>query len=235
MKTIKKWQDVPRSEAGWANWPALMQREIDELRQALAQPESEPTSGAWFEDLKFVQRVLESHATEHDRLEALAAVRRARKEIHNRLIELPESEPSDREALIAGIKAELANFAHNKTLETLLLDSVDMLEADAQEITALHLEIDELHSRMKAQQVAVPPTWDDKSEVMLHLNTLESMLGGANGPTIRLRVLLQAVLQPATYVPLTDDEIKDIYDGPHGLDFYLNFAKAIEQAVRGKT
>ena len=38
----------------------------------------------------------------------------------------------ERADLIAGIKHELAEFAHNKTLETLLLDAADMLESDAQ-------------------------------------------------------------------------------------------------------
>jgi len=41
------------------------------------------------------------------------------------------SAPEDQRAeLIAGIKHELAEFAHNKTLETLLLDAVELLEAD---------------------------------------------------------------------------------------------------------
>lgn len=39
---------------------------------------------------------------------------------------------NERAELIAAIKHELAEFSHNKVLETLLIDSVDMLEADAQ-------------------------------------------------------------------------------------------------------
>ena len=39
---------------------------------------------------------------------------------------------NERTELIAGIRHELAEFAHNKTLETLLLDTIEMLEADAQ-------------------------------------------------------------------------------------------------------
>lgn len=52
----------------------------------------------------------------------------------------------ERAELIAGIKHELAEFAHNKTLETLLLDAADMLEAD----------VSLINEGNKAQQVAVP-------------------------------------------------------------------------------
>lgn len=44
----------------------------------------------------------------------------------------------ERAELIAAIKHELAEFAHNKALETLLHDSVDMLEADAQQRSKPH-------------------------------------------------------------------------------------------------
>ena len=73
---------------------------------------------------------------------------------------------TSREALIKAIKHELAEFAHNKVLETLLLDSVDMLEADAQFDTwaknpytlALQKSIAEDYEPKQAQQVAVPAT-----------------------------------------------------------------------------
>lgn len=68
----------------------------------------------------------------------------------------------ERAELIAGIKHELAEFAHNKTLETLLLDAANMLESDAQEIAATERQVeilsDELSNCGKAQQVAVPMT-----------------------------------------------------------------------------
>lgn len=40
MKEVKKWQDVKRSDEGYANWPVLMQREIDELREVIAAEET---------------------------------------------------------------------------------------------------------------------------------------------------------------------------------------------------
>lgn len=39
-------------------------------------------------------------------------------------------------------------------------------------------------------RLATAPVWDEASEAMLHLNSIESILGGANGPTIRLRAIL---------------------------------------------
>ena len=39
---------------------------------------------------------------------------------------------------------------------------------------------------------ATAPIWDAKAEAMLHLNAVEELLGGANGPTIRLRAEIDA-------------------------------------------
>ena len=58
----------------------------------------------------------------------------------------PPPAMGERAELIAGIKHELAEFAHNKTLETLLLDAADMLESD----------VSFINEGNKAQQVAVP-------------------------------------------------------------------------------
>lgn len=67
----------------------------------------------------------------------------------------------ERAELIAGIKHELSEFAHNKTLETLLLDSLDMLEADAQQVSNLLARIhrdgghyESKHGRSKAINTA---------------------------------------------------------------------------------
>jgi len=47
---------------------------------------------------------------------------------------------TNREELIAGIKQELVEFGHNKVLETLLLESIDLLEADAREIESIECD-----------------------------------------------------------------------------------------------
>ena len=64
-------------------------------------------------------------------------------------------------------------------------------------------------------RLATAPVWDEASEAMLHLNTIESVLGGANGPTIRLRAILSkraaAVQEPVAW------EWYD-KDGEHHLD-----------------
>lgn len=80
----------------------------------------------------------------------------------------PPPATSERAELIAGIKHELAEFAHNKTLETLLLDAANMLEADTQEIAGWkadqkenlrnQVELQRQINSLKAQQVAVPMT-----------------------------------------------------------------------------
>ncbi|MFA5899409.1 MAG: hypothetical protein WC829_09895 [Hyphomicrobium sp.] len=53
-----------------------------------AQPEK--AVGSWYEDLKFVQRVLESYAPDQDRLSALEAVRRVRKGLHRAAVPVQE-------------------------------------------------------------------------------------------------------------------------------------------------
>lgn len=157
---------------------------------------------------------------------------------------------NDREALISGLKAELANFAHNKTLETLLLDSVDMLEADAQD-RELQRHNDYAagfsEATKRAQQVAVPPNLSVGSVSVSHWRGVKSM----ENIDFQLHrdlpdgthLLYLAAPQPA-YVPLSDAEIgaldcvwlKDLGFDECEVDraSVMRFARAIEQAVRGK-
>jgi len=63
--------------------------EIDRLTNQLAQQVEVP-QGTWFEDLKFVQRVLEGHSTRQDLDDALEATRRARKSVHAIILTVPQ-------------------------------------------------------------------------------------------------------------------------------------------------
>jgi hypothetical protein len=51
------------------------------------------------------------------------------------------------------------------------------------------------------------PEWDAASEAMLHLNDIEAMQGGANGPTIRLRAAIEALRREMKDTPLTDQNV----------------------------
>ena len=83
----------------------------------------------------------------------------------------------------------------------------------------------------------VAPTWRTKDHAMLCLNTLVSMLGGDNGPSIQLRAWIAAQPAAPAYVPLSDDDIHAIYDKVARLEPYSgavtrrNVARAIESLV----
>lgn len=101
-------------------------------------------------------------------------------------------------------------------------------------------------SREAMEMASSAPEWDIASEAMLHINDLEALLGGANGPSIRLRALvlkMSAEAKQAARSPLTEDQINEAQEAAYrklcshgyngsmgGSQWDLASARAIETA-----
>ena len=122
---------------------------------------------------------------------------------------LEDTPAGERAKLIAGIKHELAEFAHNKTLETLLLDAADMLEADAQAMSNLLARIHRDGGHYESEHGQIKAV-DDADLIVAKLNALSDAQQVA--------------------VPMTEAQIFECDPVPHVMfdQQRIDFARAVE-------
>jgi len=160
---------LPKQEPLGAEFAKVLHDNLDDLYEGESAPEqaqSEKAVGSWYEDLKFVQRVLESYAPDQDRLVALEAVRRARKELHagaqpvkepttlnpDRLEQIIDDYIEDYEMLGEAADGTEAGYTPTEGDKVLLKDAILGLLADTEWDKEWGLHIASLAAPVQAQE-----------------------------------------------------------------------------------